>query len=102
MPLRLCRKKESAGCIKILCPAGISRRGFCLLRQLSGGFVASISSGHSSGIPARDVSSESIPASSDVLATISQLISEITADVPIAARAVCATVLSARMPAFRS
>ena len=33
---------------------------------------------------------------------IKQLISEITADVPIAARAVCATVLSARMPAFRS
>ena len=37
-----------------------------------------------------------------MLPTISQLISEITADVPIAARAVCATVLSARMPAFRS
>lgn len=83
-------------------PRRDTRRGFCLLRQLFGGFVASLSSGHSSGIPARDVSSESTPASSDVLPTISQLISEITADVPIAARAVCATVLSARMPAFRS
>nr|DAG08866.1 MAG TPA: hypothetical protein [Caudoviricetes sp.] len=61
--------------------------------------VPSSSSGHSSGIPAREVSRDSTPASREALPTMSQFTSDSTADVPMVATAVCATVFSARMPA---
>ena len=51
-----------------------------------------------SGSPATDVSSDRIPASSAALPTMIQLTSPMTADVPMVATAVCATVLIARMP----
>jgi hypothetical protein len=73
--------------------------GYRLFNNAHSASVPSSSSGHSSGIPAREVSSERTPASREALPTMSQFTSNSTADVPMVATAVCATVFSARMPA---
>lgn len=52
-----------------------------------------------SGKPATDVSIDSNPASADAEITIAQLTFDKTADVPIVEIAVCATVLTALIPA---
>lgn len=52
-----------------------------------------------SGRPATDISKDSIPASSDDEKTTAQFTLEITAEVPIVAIAVCATVLNALVEA---
>nr|DAU37772.1 MAG TPA: hypothetical protein [Caudoviricetes sp.] len=73
--------------------------GYRLFNNAHSASVPSSSSGHSSGIPAREVSRDSTPASREALPTIIQSTSDITAVVPMVATAVCATVFSARMPA---
>ena len=56
-------------------------------------------SSHTSGIPATDVSTETIPASTAVPATIFQSTWEIDTAAGMSATAVCAIVLIARIPA---